>query len=192
MNRTKQALAAAFKSLLADRPFEQVSVAELCRVCGISRKSFYYHFRDKYELADWICVSESATVLQAQDYENTWAMLEQLCAYFYRERGFYRKLFQVSGQNAFGVNFWAEVAAILMEDLGRLMPGEACLEFYADFYADAFVGALRRWISSREPMSPSAFSACVRNCFCQVAGTLLQSLDKKVEAEGNTGDIPQK
>ena len=49
-NITKRALAAALKSLLAERPFAKVSVREICEACGMSRKSFYYHFKDKYEL----------------------------------------------------------------------------------------------------------------------------------------------
>ena len=57
-NITKRALAAALKSLLAERPFAKVSVREICEACGMSRKSFYYHFKDKYELLNWIFETE--------------------------------------------------------------------------------------------------------------------------------------
>ena len=49
-NITKHALAAALKTLMADRPFAKISVGDICEACGMSRKSFYYHFQDKYEL----------------------------------------------------------------------------------------------------------------------------------------------
>ena len=44
-NITKHALAAALKTLMADRPFAKISVGDICEACGMSRKSFYYHFR---------------------------------------------------------------------------------------------------------------------------------------------------
>ena len=45
-NITKRALATALKDLLADRPFSKISVGDICEACGMSRKSFYYHFQD--------------------------------------------------------------------------------------------------------------------------------------------------
>ena len=57
-NITKQALAAALKELIAERPFEKISVSDICDRCRMNRKSFYYHFRDKYDLANWIFDTE--------------------------------------------------------------------------------------------------------------------------------------
>ena len=53
-NVTKNALAASMKKLMRMRPFEKISVSDICNDCGINRKSFYYHFRDKYDLVNWI------------------------------------------------------------------------------------------------------------------------------------------
>ena len=41
---TKQALAAALKSLMREMPFERVSVSHICQKCNMNRQSFYYHF----------------------------------------------------------------------------------------------------------------------------------------------------
>ena len=53
-NITKRALAEALKELLKAEPFAQVSVGEICEKCHMNRKSFYYHFKDKYDLVNWI------------------------------------------------------------------------------------------------------------------------------------------
>ena len=55
-NITKKALAAALKSLMQTQAFEKISVGEICEVCELSRKSFYYHFKDKYDLRDKLIV----------------------------------------------------------------------------------------------------------------------------------------
>lgn len=57
-NITKRAMAAAMKELLRDRPFAKVNVSDICDACGMNRKSFYYHFQDKYELMNWIFFNE--------------------------------------------------------------------------------------------------------------------------------------
>ena len=53
-NLTKNALAASMKKLMREKPFDKISVSDICIDCGINRKSFYYHFRDKYDLVNWI------------------------------------------------------------------------------------------------------------------------------------------
>ena len=53
-NITKNALAASMKKLMSKSPFSKISVGDICENCGMNRKSFYYHFRDKYDLVTWI------------------------------------------------------------------------------------------------------------------------------------------
>ena len=69
-NITKRALAVALKSLLAERPFAKVSVRDICEACGMSRKSFYYHFQDKYELLNWIFFTEFVSRIRTGEEEN--------------------------------------------------------------------------------------------------------------------------
>ena len=57
-NITKRVLASTLKELVTARPFEKVSVSDICDACGVSRKTFYYHFQDKYELLEWIIMTE--------------------------------------------------------------------------------------------------------------------------------------
>ena len=55
-NLTKRALAAAMKELMEQMPFSKISVSDIAEQCGMNRKSFYYHFKDKYDLVNWsIC-----------------------------------------------------------------------------------------------------------------------------------------
>ena len=63
-NITKRALALALKELIKTHPIEKISVGNICDVCGMNRKSFYYHFQDKYELINWIYYTEFFTSFQ--------------------------------------------------------------------------------------------------------------------------------
>ena len=82
-NMTKRALAAALKELMGEMPFAKITVADICEKCDMNRKSFYYHFRDKYDLVNWIYDTEFIAIARKRDYPTTWAFLEDLCGYFY-------------------------------------------------------------------------------------------------------------
>ena len=44
MNRTKDAIVAAFGELLTERPLSKITVKDIVDRCEISRNTFYYHF----------------------------------------------------------------------------------------------------------------------------------------------------
>ena len=52
--RTKIWIADAMKRLLVKKTLEKIFVTEICREAEIERPTFYYHFRDKYDLMAWI------------------------------------------------------------------------------------------------------------------------------------------
>ena len=49
-NTTKLALEASLKNLLLHKSIDKITIADLTADCGISRMSFYYHFKDIYDL----------------------------------------------------------------------------------------------------------------------------------------------
>lgn len=63
-NITKRALATALWELMKEVPFDKIQVANICERCGMNRKSFYYHFKDKYDLVNWIFDVVIHTVVQ--------------------------------------------------------------------------------------------------------------------------------
>lgn len=48
--QTKQQLASALKTLMAQKPMDKITIADLTGICRIRRQSFYYHFEDIYDL----------------------------------------------------------------------------------------------------------------------------------------------
>ena len=77
---TKRALCTALKELMEEEPFQKISVADICARCDMNRKSFYYHFRDKYDLVNWIFDTEFIAVVRAEPdaYGTLWTQFESL------------------------------------------------------------------------------------------------------------------
>lgn len=46
MNKKKQLIVSCFEKLGKEKGFDEINVMELVQACGVSRTTFYYHFRD--------------------------------------------------------------------------------------------------------------------------------------------------
>ena len=57
-NTTKLALEASLKELLRTKSIDRITINDLTEHCGISRMTFYYHFKDIYDLVEWICLGK--------------------------------------------------------------------------------------------------------------------------------------
>ena len=61
-NTTKLALEASLKELLRTKPIDRITINDLTEHCGISRMTFYYHFKDIYDLVEWAYVWRTESV----------------------------------------------------------------------------------------------------------------------------------
>ena len=55
---TKIAMAQALKKLLILKDLDKITINDISNDCGINRQTFYYHFRDIYDLLEWIFSNE--------------------------------------------------------------------------------------------------------------------------------------
>ena len=55
LNTTKIALEDSLKRLLLRKPLDKITITDITTDCGISRMTFYYHFKDIYDLVEWCC-----------------------------------------------------------------------------------------------------------------------------------------
>lgn len=94
---TKRALGAAVKELMSAKPFTEVTVGNICELCGLNRKSLYYHFADKYDLVNWVFHDELIAPLELKHYQNFWQLLEDITNYMYENRMFYYHAFGMRG-----------------------------------------------------------------------------------------------
>ena len=50
---TKRALEASLKKLLLQKPLNKITINDITEDCGVNRMTFYYHFKDIYDLVNW-------------------------------------------------------------------------------------------------------------------------------------------
>ncbi|MBR2957830.1 MAG: TetR/AcrR family transcriptional regulator C-terminal domain-containing protein [Clostridia bacterium] len=154
-NITKKALAAALKELMDEMPFAGITISDICDRCDMNRKSFYYHFKDKYDLVNWIFDTEFLQkAMVSVDYETKWDAWRSLFVYFYENKNFYRKALEISGQNSFTEHFQEILVPIIKKKLEDLMGSSAVTDFQIYFLTDAFFCALKRWLLDKNCVPP--------------------------------------
>lgn len=165
-NITKRALAAALKQLMEEMPFEKINVANICEKCDMHRKSFYYHFKDKYDLVNWIFDTDfiALTVNQEskQSYHDRFEFIETVCRYFYDNRKFYRKALQIKGQNSFSDHFREYIQPLLRNRIANIWGNDEVDPFFVDFFTDATLCMMERWLLSKDCMTPDQFVAKIK------------------------------
>lgn len=68
IRKTKKNLKTMLITMLAEQPFEKISITELCNRAEISRITFYSHYSDKYALVDEIF--QDMVALGTKEYEK--------------------------------------------------------------------------------------------------------------------------
>ena len=152
-NITKAAIASAMKHLMEEIPFDQIITADIICKCGISRKTFYYHFRDKYDVVNWIFTVDIIDgILESTTFESWMDGSYQLCSYIKENRAFYRNAVNASGQNCF-VQFLRTLTVLQLKKLcddylEKKILTEADFAFLVEFYYNAFIGVFIPWVKS--------------------------------------------
>lgn len=53
-SQTKMQLANSLKEIMKKVPFHNITVQNVADHCGVNRQTFYYHFKDMFDLLEWI------------------------------------------------------------------------------------------------------------------------------------------
>ncbi len=69
---TKRALEQLLKNLLLKKPLSKITISDLTEDCGMNRMTFYYHFKDIYDLVEWSCLTDAKRALDEKKTYDTW------------------------------------------------------------------------------------------------------------------------
>lgn len=98
--QTKYLFAATIKEMLKTCTLHEVRVKDLCQMCGAERQTFYYHFKDKYDLIAWIYLKDWETSIQQAEGYFCEKQLENLLSIIKKNLSFYKRAFEDTTQNA--------------------------------------------------------------------------------------------
>ena len=150
-NITKLALEAALKKELLTKSLDKITINELAEDCGISRMAFYYHFKDIYDLVEWVCVEDGTKALQGKKTYENWQ--EGFCQIFEAVQenkpfimNIYRCVDRQKIESYLNKLTYQLIADVVEEKCAGMQLAEEHKEFIAGFYKYGFVGVMLDWI----------------------------------------------
>ena len=170
---TKKAIAYTFKDLLKEKSFNKITINDIAKRSDINRQTFYYHFKDIYDLLEWIYKNEVIDEIDNKDEEwqqrflyifkyvlkkNTYNSIsrEYLLRFIYMQTN--KLLIDFIDKESEGMN-------IKVEDK----------KFMADFYKYGFVGILQEWIEDGMKEEPEGIIRKLNNI---IEGDFKKALEK--------------
>lgn len=161
---TKRAIASALKELTKKKSFEKITIQDITESCGLNRQTFYYHFQDKFELADWIYYNEAISIIiDDLTYENWDKKVLKLLTKMKDEKYFYENTLKLSVENGFREYLFRITSELFLSIVERIGINESMKEeeknFISEFYAFGIVGVIISWAQHGMKESPEYITA---------------------------------
>lgn len=177
---TKRALAASLKKLLLQKPLDKITVIDIVEDCEVNRQTFYYHFKDIFDLIEWMCLDEASKALNGQKTYDTW------------QQGFLQIFHAVQQNKPFIMNVYHSVSreqvelylhevtydlmiGVIEEQAQGMSVRDEDKRFIADFYKFAFVGLMLDWIRKGMKKDPKEI---VEHLSVLIQGDITRALNK--------------
>lgn len=174
---TKQALAASMKELMSEIPMNKINIGDIVGRCNMNRQSFYYHFKDKYDLVNWIYYTEFVVNIKDNLSISSWDLLENMCEFFYENKVFYTNAFKITGQNSFSEYFIEVIHPILLAYLNGIFKNNKNNDFYATFFADGIRVSISRWLLEGARIPPKEFVDLIKSAMAGAQKKIVNDLD---------------
>ena len=150
-NTTKLALEASLKELLRTKPIDRITINDLTEHCGISRMTFYYHFKDIYDLVEWACVEDGKRALQGKKTYDTWLEgIAQIFEAVLENKPFIMNVYHAVAHEKVEQYLYKLTYELIVNVVEEKCKGIAIADedkcFIADFYKYGFVGIMLDWI----------------------------------------------
>ena len=157
---TKRMLGNMLTEMMAEMPFDKISVSELTKRCGVNRQTFYYHFDTLADLLVWNLNETGGQLLSTLASDPfTWKDAILKCLYYVRENSaaVYCALHTIQNQQirGFFIGYFRKVFAGLFDNICQgLDVDREFKDFIANLHIVGAAGLVIQWLESGMKESP--------------------------------------
>ena len=156
---TKRALESSLKNMLLKKPLDKITITDITDDCGMNRMTFYYHFKDIYDLVEWCCEEDASRALNEKKTYDTWQQgLLQIFNAVLDNKPFIMNVYRSVRREQVELYLYKITYKLLIDVVEEKAQGmqvkEADKKFIANFYKFAFVGLMLDWIKEDMKENP--------------------------------------
>ncbi|WP_455125095.1 TetR-like C-terminal domain-containing protein [Ruminococcus sp.] len=161
---TKRALEQSLKNLLLKKPLTKITISDITEDCGINRMTFYYHFKDIYDLVEWACLEDAKRALDEKKTYDTWQQgLLQIFEAVQENKPFilnvYRCVHREQVEKYLQPLVDQLMLDVIQEESASMVIREEDKQFIAKIYAYIFIGVMLDWIKNDMREAPQEIVA---------------------------------
>ncbi len=159
--RTKKLLANAIMELAETMPVSKIKITDICEKAELNRQSFYYHFRDKYDLVAWIFFCEFEADAGKFDKINGEEMIISLTCKLEKNRSFYRNAFLDDNQNNlpdYMLNLYINMELDALKKYYGTEELDDDLVYDTKSYSYGCILHTKEWLTGKDKMSAETFA----------------------------------
>ena len=177
---TKRALEESLKRMLLKKPVNKITISDITEDCGINRMTFYYHFKDIYDLIEWVFVEDAANSLDGKKtYDTCQQGFLQIFQAVLDNKPFIQNVYNSVSREQVETYLYTLTHNLLMGVIEEKAEGieirDTDKNFIADFYKFAFIGLLLDWIKNGMRKDPQQI---VDQLSILIDGDITKALDK--------------
>ena len=176
--QNKLAIAEAMKALMRTMPIEKITTKEILEKAGVSRRSFYRYFKDKYDLVEWIYDYDFCRFVDVRPEKSIWEYYPDILRSLRADPEFYCNAFVFTGQNSFRAFCFEKLFPLIMNDFGDIFPDVETARFVVRRYVYAVFDAYVWWLGKKDPMPWEEFEALSKSVALATADAILRSYQK--------------
>ena len=155
-NAMKYALAQSLKKLLSTRKLDKITVKDIAEDCGVNRQTFYYYFRDIYDLLEWnFCDATECLIRSGLDHGDWRSGVKAVTEYLQENRTLvwnaYHSISHESVSEFLKRTLRPHILSAVREEAKGLEwePCQENVDFVADIFTLTAAGIVMEWIGTQ-------------------------------------------
>lgn len=150
--QTKEAIVGAFYALIQNKSFEKITVRDIVEECGINRKTFYYYFKDIYDLVEYAFRNEMDVYINNVPEENS--LEESISGIFELVEKNKKVVYHLNGSNDYELKKY--IYGVLSETIEKKYKTKAAkagvserdFKLLCEIFLMAFSGMIATWLNN--------------------------------------------
>lgn len=159
-NITKRALAQSLKKIMLIKELDKITITDITNDCGMNRQTFYYHFKDIYDLLEWIFANEVIDKVEKETTIENWQEnFKYVLDYMLQNKRIVIKIYNSLKRKTLLDFLFKQYNSIFIQIIENLAKNYNITQenkvFIANFYKYGFAGIIENWINTEMKEEPN-------------------------------------
>ena len=177
--KTKYRLAESMKGCMKTTPVEEITVRQICEICGVTRQTFYRNFQDKYDLINWYF---DKILLESFEHmgegKTVYESLVNKFNYIQKEKLFFKAAFRNDKQNCLRDHDFELILEFYTHQIEgrtrRKMPQQ--LQFQLEMYCQGSIYMTVQWVLGYRKDTPEELARFLTDAMPQELAEVFRGL----------------